>query len=224
MATVRSSLIAILSSRIGPIYAWGLAAIGPRLRNAYVGDMDLPAFYPGHLLLAMPGIGDANFDRAVIALCAHDEDGALGIDIGMSVDDLGIHELLRSFDIDPGGIPDTPILRGGPVEPQRGFVLHSLDWQGDGVLAAGASWGLSGSLGILQAIARGEGPSQYLVALGYAGWGGGQLETEMTRHGWFLGGDSLDEMFDLPISRRWEAAFAASGIDASHLVAQAGSA
>ncbi|WP_336966044.1 YqgE/AlgH family protein [Sphingobium aquiterrae] len=186
--------------------------------------MDLPTFYPGHLLLAMPGIGDVNFDRAVIALCAHDGDGALGIDIGTPVDDLGIHELLRSFAIDPGGIPDTPVLRGGPVEPQRGFVLHSLDWQGDGVLAAGGSWGLSGSLGILQAIARGDGPRHYLIALGYAGWGAGQLEREMTGHGWFLGGDSLAGMFDLPISRRWEAAFAASGIDASHLVGQAGSA
>jgi putative transcriptional regulator len=201
-----------------------MAAIGPAVQTAYEGGMDLPAFYPGHLLLAMPGIGDSNFERAVIALCAHDADGALGIDVGTAVDDLGFHELLLSFDIDPGGVPDVPVLRGGPVEPQRGFVLHSLDWEGDGMLVAGGNWGLSGSLGILQAIAKGEGPSRYLVALGYAGWGAGQLEREMTRHGWFLGGESLDEMFALPVARRWEAAFAASGIDASHLVGQAGSA
>jgi putative transcriptional regulator len=186
--------------------------------------MDLPRYYPGRLLLAMPGIGDANFERAVIALCAHDVDGALGIDIGQEVGALGLHALLESFDIDPRAAPDVPVLRGGPVEPKRGFVLHSLDWQDENVMSVGGRWGLTGSLAILEAIGRGEGPRHFLIALGYAGWSPGQLEDEMCRHGWFLGGESLDGMFALPAAVRWDAAFAESGIDVSHLVSEAGSA
>lgn len=186
--------------------------------------MDLPHYYAGHLLLAMPGIGDPNFDHSVIALCAHDEQGALGINIGAEVEGLSLRELLATFDIDGSGIVDRPVLRGGPVEPRRGFVLHSLDWGGQDMLQVGKLWGLSGSLDILKAIAEGRGPSRYLVALGYAGWGPGQLEAEMTRHGWFLAGGGAEIIFDTPVTARWSAAFAASGVDAALLVGSAGTA
>jgi len=186
--------------------------------------MDLPPFYSGQLLLAMPGIGDENFDHSVIALCAHDDNGALGIDIGSEIGGLGLRELLASFDIDGAGVPDTPVLRGGPVEPRRGFVLHSLDWGGQEMLQVDDHWGLSGSLDILKAIAEGRGPGHYVVALGYAGWGAGQLEQEMTGHGWFLAPPDIGLIFDTPTEQRWSAAFKASGIDASMLVSEGGSA
>lgn len=186
--------------------------------------MDLPPFYAGQFLLAMPGIGDDNFDHSVIALCAHDDNGALGIDIGTEIEGLGFRELLASFDIDGAQVPDRPVLRGGPVEPRRGFVLHSLDWGGQEMLQVDDHWGLSGSLDILKAIAEGRGPDSYIVALGYAGWGAGQLEQEMTGHGWFLAPPDNRLIFETPTEKRWSAAFAASGIDAAMLVSEGGSA
>lgn len=170
----------------------------------------------------MPGIGDPNFNRAVIALCAHDEQGALGIDIGSEIPDLGLRELLASFELDGSKVEDVPVLCGGPVEPQRGFVLHTLDWGGQGMLQVDNRWGLSGSLDVLKAIAAGKGPARYIVALGYAGWGAGQLESEMTRHGWFIAKPSEGIVFDTPTAGRWTRAFAESGVDSTLLAHQAG--
>ena len=90
--------------------------------------MDQTAYLTGQFLLAMPGIGDPRFDQAVIAMCAHDAQGAIGIGLGATYDGLGFHDLLRQFDIEPGEAPDAPVHIGGPVEPRRGFVLHSADW------------------------------------------------------------------------------------------------
>lgn len=186
--------------------------------------MDQSRFFGGHFLLALPGMMDSRFDHSVIALCAHDGDGALGIAVGEEMDGVSLHDLLRSFDIDPGDIADAPVLRGGPVEPRRGFVLHSLDWGAQDMLTVGDQWGLSGSLDILKAIARGQGPSRYLVALGYAGWGAGQLERELTSDSWFLAEGEADLLFDTPASGKWAAAYAAAGVDSTHLVGGAGSA
>jgi putative transcriptional regulator len=147
--------------------------------------MDSPSYLTGQFLLAMPGIGDPRFERAVIAMCAHDEEGALGIGIGETIEGLGLHELLKQFEIDPAGVPDAPVHFGGPVEPRRGFVLHSTDWGGQDTIDVGGRWALSGTIDVLKAIAEGKGPSRWLIALGYAGWGEGQLDEEMTRHGWF---------------------------------------
>src|SRR3546814_567847 len=119
----------------------------------------MPPFYSGNLLLAMPGIGDPNFEKSVIALCAHDENGAMGINIGQEIPGLSLRELLTQFDLSGDKRPDVPILRGGPVEPQRGFVLHTLDWGGQDILHVGNQWGLSGSLDVLRAISVGGGPS-----------------------------------------------------------------
>lgn len=186
--------------------------------------MDQPRFYSGHFLLALPGMQDARFDRAAIALCSHDEDGALGIAIGQEVEGLGLKELLASFDLAAPDLVDRPVLRGGPMEPRRGFVLHSLDWGGQEVMRVGEKWALSGSLDILQAIAEGRGPSRYQVALGYAGWGAGQLEREMAGDSWFLAGGDADILFDGRAAGRWAAAYAASGVDPVHLVGGLGSA
>ena len=173
-------------------------------------------------MLAMPGIGDPNFERSVIALCAHDENGALGINIGQEIPGFSLGELLAQFDLPGGELEHVPVLRGGPVERQRGFVLHSLDWGGQDMLQVSGHWGLSGSLDVLKAISEGRGPTQYIVALGYAGWGQGQLEEEMTRHGWFVAPASDVLLFGTQTRDRWTAAWSASGIDASLLANQSG--
>jgi putative transcriptional regulator len=184
--------------------------------------MEAPASLIGQYLLAMPGIGDPRFERAVIAMCAHDPNGALGIGVGRLVPRLGFHGLLAELDIEPGQAPDAPVHLGGPVEPQRGFVLHSPDWAGDETLKVGDRWALTGTLDILRAIAGGDGPARWVVALGYAGWGEGQLDQEMTRHGWFAtpGDDAI--LFDRPAEQRWSAGFDSAGIDSRLLATGAG--
>ncbi len=184
--------------------------------------MPTPTSLSGQLLLAMPGIGDPRFERAVIAMCAHDENGALGIGIGRIVPRLGLHGLLEQLEIPVGAAPDVPVHLGGPVEPQRGFVLHGLDWGGEDTLRVGDRWALTGTLDILRALAEGRGPARFLVALGYAGWADGQLDQEMLRPGWFptAGSDAL--LFDTAVDARWSAAFAAAGIDTRMLAATAG--
>lgn len=184
--------------------------------------MTAPPFLTGQLLLAMPGIGDPRFERAVIALCAHDENGALGIGVGRIVPRLGLHGLLAQLEIDPGVAPDVPVHLGGPVEPQRGFVLHGFDWGGSDTLQVSDRWALTGTLDVLRALAEGKGPSRFLVALGYAGWGEGQLDAEMMRPGWFAtpGSDAL--LFDTPVDERWSSAFAGAGVDTRLLTAATG--
>jgi len=186
--------------------------------------MEQPRFLSGQFLLAMPGIGDPRFEKAVIAMCVHDENGALGIGIGRLAPRIGFHALLGQLDIDPGVAPDAPIHLGGPVEPQRGFVLHSLDWGGQDSIQVGNRWALSATLDILRAIAEGKGPSRWVAALGYAGWGEGQLEQEMLRHGWFVtpGDDAL--LYDKDAGSRWTAGYESAGIDPRLLAAQSGTA
>lgn len=175
--------------------------------------MEESAFLTGQILLALPGIGDPRFERAVIAMCAHDEQGALGVGIGQVMAGMRLHDLLRQLDIDPGVAPDAPVHVGGPVEPRRGFVVHSDDWAGQDTIDVAGRWALSGTIDVLRAIAAGTGPSRWIVALGYAGWGEGQLDAEMTRHGWFnLPGDA-ELLYGSDAGRRWERGFARAGID-----------
>ena len=185
--------------------------------------MESANFLAGQFLLAMPGIGDPRFDQAVIAICAHDGEGAMGIDVGTTFDGLTLHDVLRQVDIDPGKAPDVAVHRGGPVETRRGFVLHSRDWGGADTVDVAGRWALSGTLDALRAIADGKGPARWLVALGYAGWGPGQLDGEMTRHGW-LNLDASDEtiLFDTPADARWMSGFARAGIDPRLLANESG--
>ena len=117
--------------------------------------MEEPKYLTGQLLLAMPGIGDPRFEKAVIAMCSHDEEVALGIGLGRLIPRIHFHDLLQQLDIDPGVAPNVPIHLGGPVEPQRGFLLHSLDWGGQECLQVADRWALSATLDILKAIAEG---------------------------------------------------------------------
>ena len=186
--------------------------------------MEEPKYLTGQLLLAMPGIGDPRFEKAVIAMCSHDEEGALGIGLGRLIPRIHFHDLLQQLDIDPGVAPNVPIHLGGPVEPQRGFLLHSLDWGGQESLQVADRWALSATLDILKAIAEGKGPSRWVAALGYAGWGAGQLEQEMCGNGWFAtpGDDAL--LYDCDVGSRWAAAFKSAGIDPRLLTADSGTA
>ena len=151
----------------------------------------------------MPGIGDPRFEKAVIAMCAHDEEGALGVAVDRILPGITLHRLLDQLDIDPGVAPDREIHIGGPVEPQRGFVLHSPDWGGEESIHVGRQWVLTATLDILKAIAQGRGPSRWIAALGYAGWGPGQLEEELCGNGWFATPASDTLLYDSDVGSRW---------------------
>ena len=176
----------------------------------------------GSLLLAMPGMGDARFDRAVIAMCVHDENGAFGLGLGHIRSGVSFHELLRELEIEPGLAPDCPVHNGGPVEPGRGFVLHSPDWTSAETMEVPGLGALSASLDILRAIAAGKGPERWLIALGYAGWAPGQLDGEMRRHGWYAATGRADIVFGLPAEARWAATWRAEGIDPALLASETG--
>ena len=155
-------------------------------------------FLSGKLLLAMPGMADPRFERAVIALCVHDENGAIGVGIGHKRAGISFRGLLKQLEIDPGEAPDCAVHHGGPVEPGRGFVLHSTDWGGQDSLQVngpkGVLFAMTGHHGrAARRSPKGAGPSQWIVALGYAGWGEGQLDEEMTRHGWFAAHGEHDD-------------------------------
>ncbi|MEO5597576.1 MAG: YqgE/AlgH family protein [Novosphingobium sp.] len=179
-------------------------------------------YLTGKLLLALPGMGDDRFDRAVIALFAHNDEGAFGIDLGHVRQEVTMHDLLEDLGIDPGVAPDCPVHNGGPVEPQRGFVLHSPEWNEVETMISGPLCSLSASLDVLRAIAEGRGPRHWLIALGYSGWGAGQLDHEMHFHGWHAATGHAEVLWDTPAERRWTAAWRAEGIDPALLTAHSG--
>lgn len=185
---------------------------------------ETPPFLTGQLLLALPGMSDPRFEKAVIALAVHDEEGAIGIGVGQERKGLKFRSLLRQLGIDPGEAPDVPVLHGGPVEPGRGFVLHSDDWGGQDTVPVDGFGALTGTIDVLKAIAEGTGPSRWIVSLGYAGWEGGQLEEEMTRHGWFTASGGEKILFDTATEDRWDTAFRDQGIDPALLVSETGAA
>ncbi len=184
--------------------------------------MEFPRYLSGQTLLALPSLGDPRFQRATIAMCSHDEDGAMGIGIGERVIGTSLHDLLGQLDIGPGEAPDVALCVGGPVEPQRGFVLHGRDWSGPDSLDVAGRFHLTGTLDVLHALAEGRGPSRFVVALGYAGWGAGQLEHELTGDGWFPAPLSPDRLFDAPPGERWSRAFATLGLEPSAFAVGAG--
>ncbi len=184
--------------------------------------MSEPPFLVGQLLLSMPGIGDPRFERAVIAMCVHDDDGALGIVVNKPLANLRVHELMTQLDVAPGETPDVPVHAGGPVEPGRGFVVHSTDWAGQSSIDVAGRFALTSTLDVLTAIASGKGPRRWLSALGYTGWAPGQLDAEMTRHGWHVCRFDAGLLFGTPADRMWPRAFALSGLDVGRLSAVAG--
>lgn len=185
-------------------------------------EMDLT----GKFLIAMPGMGDPRFEHSVIAVCAHSDEGAMGLIINKPLPSPAFSDLLESLDIDRPGADirlDQPILFGGPVETGRGFVLHSPDWTtGEGQMEVTDRLRMTGTRDILEDIARGRGPNQALMALGYAGWGPGQLEEEILDNGWLTADSDADLALDSDHETKWVRALEGMGIDPRTLSAAAG--
>lgn len=167
-----------------------------------------------HFLIAMPSLADPNFSHTVTYICEHNEEGAMGVVINRPMD-ISLSEVLEQMEIEPSNNLDTSVSvnGGGPVHPEQGFVIHRPlgAWQSS--LSVSDEVGLSTSRDILTAIAHGEGPSEYLIALGYAGWGPGQLEEELAQNAWLSGPVSMEILFGLPLEQRWAAAAALLGVD-----------
>ncbi len=183
-------------------------------------DLDLS----GKLLIAMPGMGDPRFDRSVIFLCAHSDDGAMGLIVNQPAAELQFADLLEQLDIAPEDVEAAPQIHvGGPVEHGRGFVLHSADYNLEGAtLQVDATFGMTATLEILEDMARGTGPKRALLTLGYSGWAPGQLEGELAQNGWLTCDASAEIVFAPSNDRKWEMALASLGIDPLVLSVSAG--
>ncbi len=177
----------------------------------------------GSLLIAMPGMADARFERAVIFVCAHSEGGAMGLTVNKPSADMALRDLAEHLNLPVRGCPDVEVHMGGPVEPGRGFVLHSPDWDGDvSTKRVGEAFAMTATRDVLEEMAAGAGPKRALVALGYAGWSGGQLEGELAGNGWLVAPPTPRLVFDLPDEAKWAAALAVLGVDPGGLSAAAG--
>ena len=177
-----------------------------------------------HFLIAMPSMKDPNFNGTVTYLCKHDEKGALGIIINRPLD-MQVAEIFRqlSFDVIDETQADRPVLGGGPVQREMGFVLHQSEETYDKTLnPAETGIKVTVSQDILNSMARGEGPKPALVALGYAGWDPGQLEAELAANAWLSVPANPTILFDTPFDERWEAAAALLGVSISQLSSYAG--
>jgi putative transcriptional regulator len=177
----------------------------------------------GHFLIAMPGMGDPNFHEAVAYICKHDSEGALGIVINRPTT-MRVAEVFRqlALEVSTSAQESEPVLSGGPVDPDRGFVLHESDAKFDSTVDAEAPVKVTVSQDILAAMARGEGPERAVVALGYAGWSPGQLESEIAANAWLNAPADPAIIFKTPYEKRWSAAARLLGIDINHLTNYAG--
>ena len=177
----------------------------------------------GHLLVAMPQMQDPRFARTVVYLCAHNEDGAMGLVVNRPLDDVTWPTLMKQLGIEMTGTKsDKRIHFGGPVEAGRGFVLHSADYVEDGTLVVAGNVALTATLEILRAIGRGGGPKRSLLALGYAGWGPGRLDSEIQANGWLSVAADEELVFDAQHDDKWRRALAKLGVDLLSLSGESG--
>jgi putative transcriptional regulator len=185
--------------------------------------METTGSLANQLLIAMPGMADPNFSSTVTLICEHNDEGALGIVINRPLNLRlgGLFEQLQLDNPDPVAL-DQPVLMGGPVGPERGFVLHDSSHHYENSLAISGEICLTLSRDIIDALASGEGPEKSLVALGYAGWDAGQLEAEMLANSWLNVSATPEIVFDLPFADRWAAAAKALGVDLTLLSTEAG--
>jgi putative transcriptional regulator len=188
------------------------------------------AYLDGQLLVAMPIMTDKRFARSVIYMCAHSAEGAMGLIINQRASHISFSELMKQLSIVPDGsddieieLADMDVHVGGPVETGRGFVLHSADYYAaDSTLPIDEGVSLTATIDILKAIAGGKGPDRAILALGYAGWRAGQLESEIAANGWLHCSADADLLFDRDLEQKYERALSKIGIDPSHLVSEAG--
>lgn len=181
-------------------------------------------FLGGKLLIATPSIGDPRFDRTVIFMCDHSEDHAMGIVVNKPVEGLRMPELFEQLGVETEAeTPDRPVLLGGPVDRDRGFVLHTPDFEADGsTLPVSKTIGLTATKDVLEAIASHEPPRRSILALGYAGWGAGQLEDELTANAWLVVDADEDLIFSDISEEKWERALEILGVTPEHLSMAAG--
>lgn len=177
----------------------------------------------GQFLIAMPAMADPHFEQTVSFICQHNENGALGIVINRTMD-LTMGDVLGQMDIpaDKCFRLKQSVHYGGPVQTERGFILHDQPTAFESTLTIDGRIGLTTSRDILEAIARNEGPGRALIALGYAGWGSGQLEREITQNAWLSGPADVDLMFSTPVEQRWNLAAGLLGVDLTLLSREAG--
>lgn len=182
---------------------------------AHTDAMAPGTFFTNQFLIAMPALADPNFSHTVTYICEHTSNGALGIIINRAVDDLDLAVVFEHMKITSNApnIAGHPVFLGGPVQTERGFVLHSPLGQWDSSVHVTENMAVTTSRDILEAMAEGRGPEKVLVALGYAGWGPGQLEIEMAQNSWLNGPADPAIIFDTPVEKRWEAAAALMGVD-----------
>jgi len=176
-----------------------------------------------HFLIAMPAMDDPNFAQGVTLLCQHNDEGAMGLMINR-VSDFSLGEVFEQMQIasDSKELSDIPVLLGGPVQPDRGFILHDdpRDW--NSTLRFGNGLAVSTSRDILEAMAKGEGPKNAVVALGYAGWSAGQLEAEIAANAWLTVEADQAILFHTPIGARWQAAAKSLGVNLSQITDYSG--
>ena len=181
------------------------------------------AYLTGHMLIAMPGMQDPRFDKSLIYMCAHSPEGAMGLVVNRALESLTFPDLLEQLEIDcVAGDERINVHFGGPVESGRGFVLHSADYVQEATLVVDGEVALTATLDILRAMAAGDGPRQSLLALGYAGWGPGQLDSEMKANGWLHVAPDTDLLFGSDLDGKWERAIRKIGVDPRMLSEDAG--
>jgi len=195
------------------------------------GVSDADQYLEGKMLIAMPTMGDDRFARTLIYMCAHSDEGAMGLVVNKIAPSIRFPELLEQLEIPTpfapqgeGGVPPlVPVLQGGPVEAGRGFVLHSQDYhQDNATLPISENVSMTATVDVLKAIAHGTGPDKAMLALGYAGWAPGQLEHEIQANGWLHCDADDDLVFGINLDRKYDQALAKLGIDVSFLSGDAG--
>lgn len=181
-------------------------------------------FLRGKLLIATPGIGDPRFDRSVVLICDHSPDHALGIVLNKPVEGLKLPELFEQLEIDGAApAPDRPVMLGGPVDRERGFVIHTVDFDaGEETMPVSEDIALTATKSILDAIVSAAPPRRSLLALGYAGWGAGQLEDELAANAWLVADADESLIFDDCGEQKWERALDKLGVTLEHLSALSG--
>ncbi len=189
-------------------------------------DQNMSEDFPclaGQFLIAMPGMLDPRFEKAVIYLCAHSADGAMGLIVNQAIDTITFSELLDQLAIKATSAdPAMKIHFGGPVEFGRGFILHTKDYLQDATLIVDDDLALTATLDILKEIATGRGPHRFLLALGYTGWGPGQLDGEIKSNGWLSVAADKDLVFDRDLSGKWSRAMETNGINPKMLSEHSG--
>lgn len=183
-----------------------------------------PSFLDGQFLIAMPGMGDQRFERSVIFICAHSAEGAMGLIVNKPAPELRFADLLEQLKITGGAAaPETRVHFGGPVEHGRGFVLHSGEYKVEGSsLRVDDDFAMTATVEILRDMARGAGPDRALLALGYSGWGPGQLESEIQANGWLTAPADKELVFGTRDSQKWAQALRSISIDPRLLSAEGG--